>query len=199
MLRVERAYRLQTNLAQQMEKEVARRTRQLNEAVDTLVRDGIKREQIRITREADIRYAGQSMEVRVAAPGGEVDGTFLARLIDAFNTAHLRTFGYNYAGQQKVELVNFTVSGFGLIERPSMPKLAAGTAKPELKGKRPVYFSGAFHDTPVYDRDTLPPGFMLEGPAVVEEFGSTTVVFLGQHLEVDPYGILIVSLGGVAP
>jgi N-methylhydantoinase A len=163
-----------------------------SEAVETLVRDGIKREQIRITREADIRYAGQSMEVRVAAPGGLVDGTFLARLIDAFNAAHLRTFGYNYAGQQKVELVNFTVSGFGLIERPSMPKLAAGDAKPSAKGKRPVYFDGGFVATPIWDRAVLPPGFTLKGPAVVEEFGSTTVLFPGQYLEVDPYGILIV-------
>jgi N-methylhydantoinase A len=162
------------------------------EAVETLVCDGIGREQIRIAREADIRYAGQSMEVRVAAPGGAVDSAILVRLIDAFHAAHLRTFGYNYAGQQKVELVNFCVSGFGLIERPSMPKLGTGAAKPTRKGVRPVYFVGSFHDTPIYDRSTLPPGFTLEGPAVVEEFGSTTVVFPGQHLAVDPYGILIV-------
>ncbi len=169
------------------------------EAVETLVRDGIARSQVRITREADIRYAGQSMEVRVAAPAGEVDGMFLARLIDAFNTAHLRTFGYNYAGQQKVELVNFAVSGFGLIERPSMPKLSVGGGKPSPKGTRPVYFGGGFRDTPIYDRATLPPGFTLEGPAVVEEFGSTTVVFPGQNLEVDPYGILIIRASHQTP
>ena len=57
---------------------------------------------------------------------------------------------------------------------------------------RPVYFDGALRDTPVYDRALLPPGFRLDGPAVVEEFGSTTVVFPGQQLEVDPHGILIV-------
>lgn len=169
------------------------------EAAETLVRDGIARSQIRITREADIRYAGQSMEVRVAAPAGEVDGTFLARLIDAFNAAHLRTFGYNYAGQQKVELVNFAVSGFGLIERPSMPKLSIGGGKPSPKGRRPVYFGGGFQDTPIYDRATLPPAFRLEGPAVVEEFGSTTVVFPGQNLEVDAYGILIIRASNQTP
>ena len=148
---------------------------------------------IRIVREADIRYAGQSMEVRVAAPAGAVDASFLAGLIDAFHAAHLRTFGYNYAGQQKVELVNFCVSGFGLIERPELPKLAArGGATPARKSVRPVYFDGALRDTPVYDRAALPPGFRLDGPAVVEEFGSTTVVFPGQHLDVDPHGILIV-------
>src|SRR5262249_39946567 len=130
------------------------------DAVDSLIRDGIDLARIRVAREADIRYAGQSMEVRVAAPAGAVDAAFLAALIDAFHAAHLRTFGYNYAGEQKIELVNFCVSGFGLIERPEMPKLAArGASTPARKSVRPVYFDGAFRDTPVYDRAVLPPGF----------------------------------------
>ena len=163
------------------------------DAVATLERDGIAPERIRLVREADIRYAGQSMEVRVTAPAGDLNATFLTGLIDAFHAAHLRTFGYNYSGQQKIELVNFCVSGFGLIERPELPKLAArGGATPARKSVRPVYFDGAFRDTPVYDRAALPPGFRLDGPAVVEEFGSTTVVFPGQQLEVDPHGILVV-------
>jgi N-methylhydantoinase A len=162
------------------------------EAVATLERDGIAKDRIRLVREADVRYAGQSMEVRVPAPAGKVDATFLAQLIDAFNAAHLRTFGYNYAGQQKIELVNLCVSGFGLIDRPRMPKLADGMAKPAPKGMRPVYFDKAFRDTPVYERAALPPGFALQGPAVIEEFGSTTVVFPGQSLAVDPHGILVI-------
>jgi N-methylhydantoinase A len=167
-------------------------------AVATLERDGIVPERIRLAREADIRYAGQSMEVRVAAPTGDIDATFLAGLIEAFHAAHLRTFGYNYSGQQKVELVNLCVSGFGLIERPELPKLTARSgATPARKSVRPVYFDGAFRETPVYDRTVLPPGFQLDGPAVVEEFGSTTVVFPGQQLEVDPHGILIVRASAV--
>jgi N-methylhydantoinase A len=161
------------------------------DAVDSLERDGIDPARIRVAREADIRYAGQSMEVRVAAPAGAVDAAFLAALIDAFHAAHLRTFGYNYAGEQKIELVNLCVSAFGLIARPRMPKLDVG-GQPTRRSVRPVYFDGAFRDTSIYDRAALPPGFRLEGPAVVEEFGSTTVVFPGQQLEVDPHGILIV-------
>jgi len=131
--------------------------------------------------------------VRVAAPAGALNQAFLAGLIDAFHAAHLKTFGYNYAGAQKVELVNFCVSGFGLIERPQLPKLAArGGTTPARKSVRPVYFDGAFRDTPIYDRVVLPPGYRLEGPAVVEEFGSTTVVFPGQSLDVDPHGTLII-------
>jgi N-methylhydantoinase A len=162
------------------------------QAAATLARDGIAADRIRTTREADLRYAGQSMEVRVPAPAGTIDTAFLAAVIDAFHAMHRRTFGYNYAGQQKVELVNLCVSGFGLIERPSLPKLAPRVGAAPAPGFRKVYFDGAFRDTPIHHRVALPPGHRLEGPAVIEEFGSTTVVFPGQRVEVDPHGILIV-------
>ncbi len=162
------------------------------EATETLRRDGIEAGRIRLVREADLRYAGQSMEVRVSAPSGAVDGRFLKALIDAFHAAHRRTFGYDYAGQQQIEIVNLCVSGFGLVERPAVPKLAARDATPARKAVRPVYFGNGFQDTAVYDRASLVPGFRVNGPAVVEEFGSTTVAFPGQHIDVDPYGIMIV-------
>jgi N-methylhydantoinase A len=162
------------------------------DAVATLERDGIEPSRIRLIRECDMRYAGQSMEVRIPAPSSAVDVTFIGRLIENFNTAHLKTFGYNYAGKQKVELVNFCVSGFGMIDRPSVPKLdVAGKTAPQATSRK-AYFKGKFIDTPVYQRATLGAGLVLEGPAIVEEFGSTTVVFPGQKLEVDPHGILIV-------
>jgi N-methylhydantoinase A len=162
------------------------------EATATLQRDGIEASRIRLVREADIRYAGQSMEVRVTAPGGTVDKAFLSGLIGAFNAAHLKTFGYNYAGRQKIELVNLCVSGFGVIERPGMPKLAERAGEPVPKSSRAVYFGNRFQDTPVYDRTLLPSGGRVDGPAVVEEFGSTTVVFPDQYVEVDPHGILLI-------
>jgi N-methylhydantoinase A len=161
------------------------------DAVATLEQDGIARGRIRLAREADVRYAGQSMEVRVPAPAGAVDAAFIAATVDAFHAAHLKAFGYNYAGRQKVEIVNFCVSGFGVIERPAIPKLGVATGAKPRCDSRPVYFGGSFRDTPIYDRSTLPAGFRLDGPAVVEEFGSTTVVFPDQRLEVDERGILI--------
>jgi N-methylhydantoinase A len=107
----------------------------------------------------------------------------------------MRNFGYNYSGQQKVELVNFCVSGFGLIERPRIMKLesrdAAATSR---KGVRSVYFDGAWHDTPIYDRSALAPDARMLGPAIIEEFGSTTVVFPRQELAVDPHGTLVIRV-----
>src|SRR5271156_1804614 len=74
------------------------------EGTATLEKDGIERSRIRLAREADVRYAGQSMEVRVSAPAGAIDAKFVAGINDAFQGAHLKAFGYNYAGQQKVEI-----------------------------------------------------------------------------------------------
>jgi N-methylhydantoinase A len=169
-----------------------------SDAAATLERDGIERTRIRLAREADIRYVGQSMEVRVLAPSGTIDADFVARTIDAFHAAHFKSFGYNYAGKQKVEIVNYCVSGFGVIDRPSIPKLGDASGAKPFPDTRPVYLGGSFRDTPIYQRSTLPAGFRLDGPAVVEEFGSTTVVFPGQSLQVDQHGILIVQRSGVA-
>jgi N-methylhydantoinase A len=166
------------------------------DAVRRLEADGIAKDRIRLVREADLRYAGQSMEVRVTASGGRIDRAFIDTLIDAFHAAHRRTFGYDYKGEQKIEVVNFCVSGFGMIERPSLPKLAAKSGvKAEPKGRRPVYFDAGMRDTEIFDRATLPPGAQIAGPAIVEEFGSTSVVFPGQVLTVDDHGIMVIRQG----
>jgi N-methylhydantoinase A len=167
------------------------------DAVKTLMRNGIAPGKIVLAREADLRYVGQSMEVRVPARAGAIDGGFIADLAAAFHAAHLKTFGYNYAGRQKVELVNVCVSGFGTIERPRVPELKRAAATPPGQS-RPVYFDGRFQDTPVYQRAALGAGAKLDGPAIVEEFGSTTVVFPRQHLEVDAHGILVITADGGA-
>src|SRR3984957_6377473 len=162
-------------------------------ATATLLADGIAPARMRMMREADLRYAGQSMEVRVPAAAGAIDAAFLENLIDAFHAMHRRTFGYDYAGAQKVEFVNFCLSGFGLIERPSLPKLALLAAqKTAPKSRRDVFFDGAFRDTAIYDRAALPAGFRLAGPAVIEGFGGTTGGFPGRGGEGDPHGILVV-------
>ena len=163
------------------------------EASATLARDGIDPARCRTVREADLRYVGQSMEVRVSAPAGDIDAGFVARLIEGFHAAHRKAFGYDYAGKQKVELVNHCVSGFGMIERPTLPRLEPMPGvTPARKSMRKIYFDGGWIDTAIYDRAVLPATHRLEGPCVVEEFGSTTVVWPGQWLEVDAHGIMLV-------
>ena len=163
------------------------------EAAETLARDGIDPRNVRLVREADVRYVGQSMEVRVQVARRRDRCARSSRaLADAFHAAHEKAFGYSYRGKQKVELVNCCVSGFGVIDRPALPKLAVSTAVASPKSRRRVFFGGSYAETSIYERAALAAGQRIDGPAVVEEFGSTTVVFPGQRLAVDPHGIMIV-------
>ena len=74
-----------------------------------------------------------------------------------------------------------------------MPKLAARAgATPAPDRRRKAYFDGRWMEALVLDRASLPAGFRAEGPAIVEEFGSTTVVWPAQSLEIDPHGIILV-------
>lgn len=167
------------------------------DAVRRLEADGIASDRIRLVREADLRYAGQSMEVRVVAPAGNIDRGFVDALIDAFHAAHRRNFGYDYKGEQRIEIVNFCVSGFGMIERPSLPKLPAKPGmKAVAKGSRQVFFGDTIRETAIFDRAALLPGAQIDGPAIVEEFGSTSVVFPGQTLQVDGFGIMVIREKG---
>ena len=99
------------------------------------------------------------------------------------------------AGQQKIEIVNFCVSGFGMIERPSIAEARASARHARAaSAQRGRSISTAPSAT---RRSTTAPrcrrAARLEGPAVVEEFGSTTVVFPGPACStVDPHGILII-------
>ena len=81
---------------------------------------------------------------------------FVAALVDAFHAAHEKAFGYSYRGKQKVELVNACVSGFGLIDRPALPKLAGG-APVKPRTARRAFFGGAFVETPSTIAPRFPP------------------------------------------
>ena len=59
---------------------------------------------------------------------------------------------------------------------------------------RPVWFDSGWHDTPIYNREFLPPKIKFKGPAVIEQLDTTTVLEPGNNVEVDESGNLIISL-----
>jgi N-methylhydantoinase A len=91
--------------------------------------------------------------------------------------------------------VNLRVTGIGPIERPKLRELPPGDGRPQraLTGTRPVVFDGRPHACPIYARRRLAPGDAIAGPAVVEEYGATTVVYPGQRVEVDRLGNMILA------
>ena len=83
-----------------------------------------------------------------------------------------------------VEFVNWKVTGLGLIDRPSLELVAPSTTT----APGPSEFRSGFM---VFHRADLPAGFKGEGPAIIEEYGSTTVVDSGFSFEIDRFGNLV--------
>jgi N-methylhydantoinase A len=96
-----------------------------------------------------------------------------------------------------VELVNLRVTALGLLPKlqPRIASAATSSLAEALVGSRPVYFEGrgGFVETPCYTRSRLAPGMTFEGPAIVDQDDTTTVIFPDFHANVDAAGNLILA------
>ena len=119
----------------------------------------------------------------------------MGRLADRFHEEHERAYGFK-APEEPVEIVTIRLSAVGEISRPELRRLEADSGAGRA-GSRPVYFeeSGGFVDCPVYERSGLGAGAGIDGPAVVQELDSTTLLHPGYRAEVDPYGNPLIRPG----
>jgi N-methylhydantoinase A len=170
-----------------------------------LASEGFSAHEMRVERSADLRYFGQAWEVAVELPTGPIDEQSAAVAAERFHDAHERRYGYSYrratghgsAGRQAIEWVNLRVTGIGPIARPRLRDRPPGDGRPAraVSGTRAVVFSAKAVDCQVYERTRLAPGDTLSGPAIIEEYGATTVVHPGQRVETDRFGNLILTRG----
>jgi N-methylhydantoinase A len=153
---------------------------------EELEREGLSGDAIGFERQIDLRYVGQSYELSVPAGDG---------LLERFHAEHDRAYGFS-APAEPVEAVSLRLTSVGTIAKPPLRRLDTG-GQPEPKERRPVYFAEAtgYVDCPIYDRYALRAGATFAGPAVVEEFDSTTVIHAGFAVHVDDVGNLVIEKG----
>ncbi|HZB97481.1 MAG TPA: hydantoinase/oxoprolinase family protein, partial [Candidatus Sulfotelmatobacter sp.] len=166
-----------------LEQQAAARVRQEGESTAELT----------LRRAVDIRYAGQEHTVRVAVEETPIDIGLLER---RFHEEHRRAYTFQLPSTP-VELVTFHATATVKLRPLRWRELEAdGHAGDEArKGRRDVQFADVGRlSTPVYERGLLPPGFAVQGPVIVEEPASTTLVHLGQRLAVDRFGNLRIGV-----
>jgi N-methylhydantoinase A len=155
---------------------------------------------VRFAREVDLRYVGQGYELTVEVTG-DPEGPSMSRdpsLFDevrkAFDAAYAQRYGYA-SEDQPVEATTWKVTAYGEGPKVDLPRFPP-RAGDSVAEHRLAYFPelGGFVDTPVHDRERLSPAARLEGPAIIEERESTTVLPPGMRAEVDAYGNLIVEV-----
>jgi N-methylhydantoinase A len=159
-----------------------------------LVRQGVARHEVGFLRELDVRYFGQSFELTIGAEA-PFERKAYERTLLRFHERHLRTYGYE-SPEEPLEIVAARVTAIGVVKKPPLAPQTKTTAAPSpeaLLERRSVYFQGGRIETPVYDRGRLPPGTHWNGPALVEQYDSCTLVAPGWHARVDGLGDFILE------
>jgi N-methylhydantoinase A len=154
------------------------------EARERLEAEGVPEEQMSIQRLVDMRYLGQwrSLTVPVSAP---VD---LGDAGERFHTEHERAYNYRRDGSP-VEVYRLSVRAVGVTPKPQLRRHDPTGGAVAPRGSRAVHFdsSGDALDTPLYLRSELPSGAKLDGPAIIDQLDSTTLVPPGWRAEVDEW------------
>jgi N-methylhydantoinase A len=151
-----------------------------------------------INRFVDVRYAGQSFELEVPIPVRLGPDVF-TNAAERFHEMHRAMFGYERR-DMPTEIINIRavhVADLGNEPVFSTRQNGAATHTAALKGTRQAYFedADAYRETPIYDRNLLTAGMPIEGPAIVEQHDTTTVVYPGDVAIVDNAGNLLITVG----
>jgi len=170
-----------------------------SEGIRILERDIKDRSRIVCTRAADMRYVGQEHPITVELPGSLFLQRDRAALKQLFDDVHMKRYDFN-APKESAEIVSLHSSVIGIMDKPvAKPLTRSGKTRlrPAARAAvRKVYLteSSGYVDTPVYARNDLSVGQRIAGPALVEEYASTTVIFPGDSLKVSKFGDLVITI-----
>ncbi len=156
-----------------------------DEARSRLDKEGVAASDMVLQRTIDMMYLGQwrSLQVPVAAPFTSVPDA-----VAAFHADHDREYAFR-RDDTPVELFRLNLAAIGVVPKAELMKHSKNGVALEARGARPVVFDeveGAI-ETPIYSHEELPAGATIEGPAVIEQLDSTTVVPPGMRAETDDW------------
>jgi N-methylhydantoinase A len=162
---------------------------------DRLREEKVPVSDVLVVHEADMQYEGQTSTLRVAVDPHAID---VAKLEQHLRQAYLDRFGIDL-GQFRAKLINLRTSVIGVrpaldLKRVIDAKSQRSSVRDAVIGERSVWFEGGFRKTRVYDRDALPIGAELDGPAILNQMDTTTVVEPGSHLTVDEFANVIIEV-----
>ena len=168
-----------------------------DQARNEFISDGFESELISCSFSIDLRYQGQGYELNVSVGDDpKVTKASMSDLRDRFDVAHEQLFGHSAKGEP-VEAVNYRVRSTVKVPKFSMRKDDRNLGSIDLAkvADREVFFDrkSGLVSTPVYDRTLLCPGHEINGPAIIDQLDSTTVLHPGQNAIVDDYSNLIIT------
>lgn len=166
------------------------------EARERLETEGVAPEQMLLQRSIDMRYLGQWRSIAVPVPA---PFAVIAEAVHAFEQAYQREYNY-MRGAAAIEIFRLNLTAIGVTPKAELARHAPSDGQVTPRAHRAVTFdeNATALDTPIYWRDDLTAGAHFDGPAIVDQFDSTTLVPPGARCEVDPWLNLRIHVSGAA-
>jgi len=163
-----------------------------SEAMARLRQERVADENALLQRQISMRYLGQWRSLSVSIGSGS---DALAVAVETFHEQHEREFAFSQK-DQPVEVYQLHLTAIGKTPKPSFKPAVELNADPGTpRERRPIYFGDlGWVDTPVFDRDDMPAGAMFSGPAVIDQFDSTTVVPPNTTAVIDEWMNILIHL-----
>jgi N-methylhydantoinase A len=164
------------------------------EAYKVMQAADIPENKVTMYRFLDVKYFDQSRALTIETPA-KLKG--LSTVWKDFLLEHKKRYGYVLPeGYAEIEIMNARLRVMGKRPKPGLEAVHRGPLRRALKGEREVHFSGkGFLHSPIYERDLLPANATINGPALIEQQDSTSIVHPGMKVKVDTYGNLLISTG----
>ncbi len=161
--------------------------------------DGLDEDAVAYQRSGDLRYVGQGYELRVPVADGPVDAACLADIFKSFEEVHTLEYGHVFE-DNPIEIVNIRVTGIGQMPKIELPSLTVGgDLKDAALDQAQCHFrqDGELQAmaTPLYERDKLPIDQTIEGPAIILQKDTTTVIPPGARATAQAGGNLLIETG----
>jgi N-methylhydantoinase A len=151
----------------------------------TTEQSGLKISEI---RSVDMRYAGQGFELEIQVPSH----FHRLKLRELFEERHEAVYGYRHTGEA-LEITAIRLTLKIPLAKPSLIDTEGHAIEKRTEKQREVWFSDRWYDTPVMWRDNLFSSQLVDGPAIIEEHDSTTVVPPGWQCSKEQHGCLLME------
>jgi N-methylhydantoinase A len=139
----------------------------------------------------DLRYVGQEFNLSIPVAHEQIAAQDRVGIRAAFDDVHKARYEHN-AENEPVEMINVRLVARAPRAKPSMP--AAGGSAAPVRTSEVIMYVGGPVACAIHERASLAPGAVVMGPALIQEYGSTTVVFPGDRCETALSGELVVHL-----
>ena len=158
--------------------------------------EGIAAARRELRRTVDVRYVGQNYEISVPVPEGPITAASFEAIRSGFLEGHRQLYGFIAEGEP-IQLVTYRVEAVGSVDKAKLTsyELVGEDASSAVTGSRKVWDSaqGGFAECKLYDRSKLKAGNVIQGPAIVDQMDTTTVIPSDMVARVDAYLNLILE------